>query len=104
MGIQMGMSDVRIDASDPFNPSIRVDGREVSHSVSGFSFSGMAGSMPMLTLGIHVIQYLFEGKVLVNIDPHTKELLIQLGWLPPIEEVSDDAGNPGESEGDSSQG
>ena len=93
------ISDVRIRCND-LEASVRLGGREISQGLAGFSIENAVGKKPLLVLQIPLMEYSFEGESRVHMNPSTKETLIRLGWLPPLEgDVSNE--EPG---GDSGQG
>jgi len=94
------ISDVCIRYNGITDVSVRLAGREISQALIGFSIENTAGNMPLLVLQIPLMEYSFEGESRVHMNPSTKETLIKLGWLPPLEgDISNE-----EPRGDSSKG
>ncbi|MFI1889823.1 hypothetical protein [Streptomyces jumonjinensis] len=77
---------------------VYVEGKDVSRALTGVTVQVGVGNVPTATLGVaratatlDIVLWDLSTEldgVKVVIPPQTRELLIRLGWTPPVEEAS----------------
>jgi hypothetical protein len=67
---------------------VEVDGVDISRALIGLSLNIRAGDMPSVVLDVIVEEVPTQlDEVRAYLPDATKELLVRLGWTPPVEEA-----------------
>lgn len=83
------MRHFELDAR-PGHGTVRVDGTDISSSITGVTVEARVNDVPRVTLDLRVFETArSDGQAEIIIPDPTRETLIALGWTPPEDNEDD---------------
>ena len=79
--------------SEGVGGAVHLDGHDISNALAGVSLHMKSGHLPTAVLDVYVHE-MPTGDVReahVDLPPATRDLLVRLGWTPPVKEATDGA-------------
>lgn len=85
--------NVHITQHSPVSATILVNGRAIQDAVRAYTITAEVGQGTTVGLSLIPRAFTFDGEAIIDVTPLTRDLLIRLGWTPPVVDVA--TGTPG---------
>lgn len=76
-------------SSDGIGGTVHLADQDISSALTGVSLKLGVGDIPTATLDVLLLDLTSEVEAVIEIPPATHDLLVQLGWTPPLEVKED---------------
>lgn len=84
------MSKLRIETNpDRAGAVVELDGLSIARSLTGLTLEMAYGTPPTATLQLIGLMPSLSTEVDVQLHPETRDLLLKLGWTPPLPQDGD---------------